>query len=165
MSSLSFRGSESKYVIYAYATRDTSRGYDAETDADTLGEARRKARRFVSTEYRDLCECSYVMEYAKVQDAKTGECLFDIEAKPLAAMAKPARTLARVAYYGLYSIANGSSGRRWNDARASANGIELRDAYSEDRGDWVPLAATWQLTDSSGRPVSNPLASAKGVNA
>lgn len=66
----------SSYTIYAYRSQDTvSDGSDFDDTADTLKEAKRKAKHFISDEFRASAEMSERFGYAAVH--KDGECVYD----------------------------------------------------------------------------------------
>ncbi len=72
-----------RYHVYAYATSDTSRGSAYDTPADTLREAKERARYCVSEAFRVSGEMSTRLTFARVMD-REGACVWDVE-KPLAA--------------------------------------------------------------------------------
>jgi hypothetical protein len=62
---------ESKYLIRGYCG-DTDRGFDSESEADTLKEARNRARYMLSEAYMRVVESEVPVVYAEVIEAKTG---------------------------------------------------------------------------------------------
>ena len=69
------------YHINAYTSHETmDRGTDAETTADTLKEAKAKARHYISEDFRRLAEMSARLMYAQVLDGN-GECVADFFGK------------------------------------------------------------------------------------
>ena len=67
---------ESKYLIRGYCS-DTDGGYDSESEADTLKEARAKAKHMMSDTYTRLVESTVPVVYVQVENAKTGEIVLD----------------------------------------------------------------------------------------
>ena len=70
------------YSILAYRSQDTEReGCDYDTTADTLADAKKRARYCTSEEFRVSSESSSRLGYAKVINDSTGENVFDCFAK------------------------------------------------------------------------------------
>lgn len=67
---------ESKYLIRGYCA-DTDGGYDDETVADTLKEARERAKHMMSEEFTRIVESTVPVRYVQVVNAKTGEVVLD----------------------------------------------------------------------------------------
>ena len=70
---------EAKYLIRGYCA-DADGGYDAETEADNLKEARERAKHMMSEEYTRLVESTVPVLYVEVVNAKTGERVLDFGA-------------------------------------------------------------------------------------
>lgn len=62
------------YSIVSFTIQDGSPIFDDQ--ADTLAEAKRKARHFLSEAFRLSCEMTYRAGYARVENSD-GECVFD----------------------------------------------------------------------------------------
>jgi hypothetical protein len=75
------RATMSAYTIYAYRSQETvDSGCDYDTVADTLAEAKRRARYTVSEEFRQSGEMSTVLGYAQVRNG-ADEVVFDCFSK------------------------------------------------------------------------------------
>lgn len=71
----------SSYTIYAYRSQATvDSGSDYDTTADTLAEAKKRARYSVSEEFRQSAEMSTVLGYAQVRNG-SDEIVFDCFSK------------------------------------------------------------------------------------
>ena len=71
----------SSYTIYAYRSQETiDDGCDYDTTADTLAEAKKRARYTVSEEFRQSAEMSTVLGYAQVRN-EADEVIFDCFSK------------------------------------------------------------------------------------
>lgn len=69
------------YTIYAYRSQETvDSGSDCDTTADTLAEAKKRARYMVSEAFRQSAEMSAVLGYAQVRNG-ADEIVFDCFAK------------------------------------------------------------------------------------
>lgn len=70
------------YTIHAYRSQETvDKGSDYDTTADTVVEAKKRARYCLSEGFRQSAEMSTRLGYAKVTNDRTGECVFDCFAK------------------------------------------------------------------------------------
>lgn len=67
---------ESKYIIRGYCS-DTEGGYDSENFADTLKEAKERARYMMTEEYLRVVESTVPVVYVEVINAKTEEVVLD----------------------------------------------------------------------------------------
>ena len=72
---------ESKYLVRGYCS-DTDGGYDDESEADTLKEAKAKAKHMMSDTYTRLVESTVSVAYVQVVNAKTGEIILDFGEMP-----------------------------------------------------------------------------------
>lgn len=143
---------KAKYTVYAYASGDSARGYDYETSADTLAEARKRARYCLSEEFRLSGEMSHRLAMAKVFNG-ADECVFDCFRTVDKTISRAAMSLAIVAHVAIYD----NRGRRYNNARSvlgSPDGIELCEAGTDN---WLPLTADLVLRSYWGNPVENPI--------
>lgn len=69
---------ESKYLIRGYCS-DTDGGYDDESEAYSLKDARAKAKRMMSDTYTRTVESTVPVRYVEIVNAKTGEVVVDFE--------------------------------------------------------------------------------------
>lgn len=72
---------QSKYSIRGYCN-DTDGGHDSESEADTLKEAKAKAKHMMSDTYTRLVESTVSVAYVQVVNAKTGEIILDFGEMP-----------------------------------------------------------------------------------
>jgi hypothetical protein len=73
---------QAKYSVRAYCT-DTDGGYDDEQQAETVKEARERAKRMMTDDYLRVVESTVPVVYVEVINNKTGERVFDL-GSPLA---------------------------------------------------------------------------------
>ena len=67
---------EAKYSIRGYC-HDTDGGYDSEAQADTLKEAKQRARHMMSEEYLRVVESTVPVVYVEIVNLKTDEVVAD----------------------------------------------------------------------------------------
>ena len=153
------------YQIAAYQTAETDCGCDFDDEADTLTEARHKARHFLSPEFAASGEMSGRFSRVTVTDAN-GDCVIDLFRDVDPAIARAARKLSDTAQTrALYADPRIEGAARFDKARAvldyPRDVIELRDAYSPDGEDrWVRLTPAACLFNQRGESIRNPLAAA-----
>lgn len=70
------RTTEAKYLIRGYCS-DSDGGYDDESTADTLKEARDRAKYMMSEEHMRVVESTVPVVYVEVINAKTDEVVLD----------------------------------------------------------------------------------------
>ncbi|MDO8632791.1 MAG: hypothetical protein Q7R41_20100, partial [Phycisphaerales bacterium] len=138
-----------RYRLEGYTTPDTSRGYDAENEADTLKEARQKARHMLSPEWQRLTESSGPLSYVRIVDTRSESVTDERYRNADPALIAAARALFnRATGPGLYAEPRIDGAARFDDARVALDyprdGIELRNAYG-DGDQWVRLSPSDRL--------------------
>lgn len=158
------RADRPRYRLEGFTTPDTSRGYDTENEADTLKEARAKARHMVSLEWQRLTEASGPLSYVRAVDTRSEAVAFERYREADPALAAIARTLHnRAVGPGLYADPGIDGAARFDGARVALgyphDRIELRDAYAcTDDPRWVKLSPSDRLFNQRGERIANPLA-------
>ncbi len=73
---------DSKYAIRGYCP-DSDGGYDSESQADTLKEAKSKARHMMSDEYTRIVESTVKVSYVEIVNLETDEVVSDFGIRSL----------------------------------------------------------------------------------
>ncbi len=152
-----------RYRVEGYSTPDTDRGYDREVYADTLTEARSKARRLLTVEEQRLTESSGRLSYSRVVDTRSGDVMAERYRDADPALVKAARKLTEQATTrGLYTDPRIEGVARIDRVRVALgyprDGLEARDAYSPEGEDrWVAIPPGAALFNQRGEAIANPL--------
>lgn len=72
---------QAKYSIRGYC-RETDGGYDDESVAETLKEARQRAKAMMSEEHMHIVESTVPVVYVEVVNTQTGEIVLDFGSRP-----------------------------------------------------------------------------------
>jgi hypothetical protein len=68
---------QSKYSVRGYCS-DTDGGYDDESPAETLSEAKKRAKYMMSEEHTRIVESTVPVVYVEVINSQTGERVYDL---------------------------------------------------------------------------------------